>query len=74
MLDKLYLQIEGAEFKIKELTVWIQSIVQEKPNSDAVYNYLLLFSQYYEEFTGFEKKEFMNPIAEKVETVALLTP
>lgn len=39
----------------------------QKLNTDTVYNYLLLFSQYYEKFTDFEKKELMNSILEKVE-------
>ena len=66
-LDRLYEDIAEVDDKIDELTSRIQNIHQEQINADSVYNYLLLFEKYYNQFTDIEKKEFMNTILEKVE-------
>ncbi|MEY8417100.1 recombinase family protein [Tissierella praeacuta] len=66
-LNKFYERIDSIEIEMEEVKTRIQNVKLDRLNSDGIYNILKMFDQFYDEFTDFEKQEFIKSFVEKIE-------
>ena len=66
-LDRFYATLEDIERQISDTEFKIETIKEEKIKSDAVYQYLLVFDQVWDQMNEKEKKIFMSSFLKSVD-------